>query len=133
MTGVTPTSLHIRYRRLKAALARVSDEHMQNLRTIKERVDQEIEDEKLALEKQRWSRVATQLEAEVGVRYDVGKPSTYMMAYADKCPASYCGKGLEEVSTRGVQGCSHDGGVVESSRYVEEHRGTFHIWQFLEI
>jgi hypothetical protein len=40
----------------------------------KEKVDQEIEAERLALEKQCWSRVATQLEALVGIKYDVSHP-----------------------------------------------------------
>jgi hypothetical protein len=44
--------LYVRYRRLKAALVHVSEEHTDDLVTIKEKVDQEIEVEKLALEKQ---------------------------------------------------------------------------------
>lgn len=71
MTGKTPVSLHVRYRRLKSALARISEEHIDDLVTIKEKVDQEIETEKLALEKQCWSRVTTQLEAHIGIKYDV--------------------------------------------------------------
>ena len=74
MTGNAPVSLRVRYGRLKAALARVSEEHIDDLVTIKEKVDQEIEAERLALEKQRWSRVATQLEALVGIKYDVSHP-----------------------------------------------------------
>ena len=75
MTGRESTSLRFRYHRLKAALARVSEEHINDLMTIKEKVDQEIEAEKLALEKQCWGRVTTQLEALVGIKYDVCHPS----------------------------------------------------------
>ena len=71
MTGKTPLGLHVRYRRLKSALERVSEEHMEDLVTIKEKVDEEIEAEKLALEKQRWSRVTTQLQDHIGIKYDV--------------------------------------------------------------
>jgi hypothetical protein len=75
MTGKESTGLRVRYHRLKAALARVSEEHIDDLVTIKETVDKEIEAEKLALEKQCWSRVTTQLEALVGIKYDVSHRS----------------------------------------------------------
>lgn len=71
MTGETAADLHSRYRRIKAALDRVEDEHLDALEVARKEVDQEIEGAKLAMERKRWNMVADKLQTAVGKKYEV--------------------------------------------------------------
>lgn len=71
MTGEMAADLHSRYRRIKAALDRVEDEHLDALEVARKEVDQEIEGAKLAMERKRWNMVADKLQTAVGKKYEV--------------------------------------------------------------
>jgi len=71
MTGQTHSSLPTRYIRIKAAIARVDDEHLEALQKAKADVEREIEEDIKAIRRQFWTKVAAKMEEDVGKKYDV--------------------------------------------------------------
>jgi hypothetical protein len=71
MTGNKFSGLNARYTRLVAALARVKDEDLGALQAAITAVDQQIEEEKRAIDKKKWILVSTHMVENAGTdKYD---------------------------------------------------------------
>jgi hypothetical protein len=71
MTGKKFSGLPARYSRLMAALARVKDEDMAALQTAMRAIEEQIAEEKRALDKKKWSLVSAHMVEFAGTeKYD---------------------------------------------------------------
>lgn len=70
ITGSRYSALQVRYARVKAAIARVKDEHIEVLMNAIRNADERIEVEKRAMENKRWDFVAEHMESNGAYGYD---------------------------------------------------------------